>query len=82
MSGTTLIALPYDSGRFDERMGRGPLHLLGSGLKEHLHALEPDLEVVAIRLPENFYAEAAALVALQNLAVEASRTAWPGIGAF
>jgi arginase len=73
MGGTTLIALPYDSGRFDERMGRGPLHLLGSGLKEHLHTLEPDLEVAAIRLPENFYAEAAALVALQKLAVEAIR---------
>ena len=73
MGGTTLIALPYDSGRFDERMGRGPRHLLGSGLKEHLHAVDPDLEVVAISLPENFYAEGAALVALQNLAVEAIR---------
>lgn len=73
MGGTTLIALPYDSGRFDERMGRGPLHLLGSGLQEHLRALAPDLEVVEIRLPENFHAEAAALVALQKLAVEAIR---------
>lgn len=73
MGGTTLIALPYDSGRFDERMGRGPLHLLGSGLKEHLRALESDLEVVEVRLPDNFYAEAQALVALQNLAVEAIR---------
>lgn len=73
MGGTTLIALPYDSGRFDERMGRGPLHLLGSGLKEHLRAHEPDLEVVAVRLPEDFYAEAEALVALQKLAVEGIR---------
>lgn len=73
MGGTTLIALPYDSGRFDERMGRGPLYLLGSGLQEHIRALQPDLEVVEIRLPENFYAEAAALVALQKLAVEAVR---------
>ena len=71
MGGITLIALPYDSGKFDERMGRGPLHLLRSGLKEHLRALDPDLEVVAIHLPENFYAEAEALVALQKLAVEA-----------
>lgn len=73
MGGTTLIALPYDSGRFNERMGRGPLHLLRSGLKEHLRALEPDLEVVEVRLPENFYGEAQALVALQNLTVEAIR---------
>jgi arginase len=73
MGGTTLIALPYDSGRFDERMGRGPLHLLGSGLKEQLHPLEPDLDVTVIRLPENFYAEAEALVALQRLAFAAIR---------
>jgi hypothetical protein len=70
MGGTTLIALPYDSGRFDERMGRGPLHLLESGLKEQLRALEPDLDVAVIRPPENFYAEAEALVALQKLAVD------------
>jgi arginase len=73
MGGTTLIALPYDSGRFDERMGRGPLHLLGSGLEQHLRAFEPDLEVVRIRLPEKFHAEAEALVALQKLAVQAIR---------
>lgn len=71
MGGTTLIALPYDSGRLDERMGAGPRHLLGRGLKEQLHAREADVDVVEIRLPENFYAEAAALVALQQLAVEA-----------
>lgn len=73
MGGITLIALPYDSGRFDERMGRGPLHLLRSGLKEHLCTLEPDLKTVEVRLPENFYAEAEALVALQTLAVAAIR---------
>lgn len=73
MGGITLIALPYDSGRFNERMGRGPLHLLESGLKEHLGAIEPDAEVVTIRLPESFYAEAAALIALQDLAVESIR---------
>jgi arginase len=54
-------------------MGRGPFHLLRNGLKEHLCTLEPDLEVVEVRLPENFYAEAQALVALQKLAVEAIR---------
>ena len=73
MGGTTLIALPYDSGRFNERMGAGPLHLLENGLKERLGAIEPGLEVVVVRLPENFYAEAEALVALQKLAVEAIR---------
>jgi arginase len=73
MGGITLIALPYDSGRFDERMGRGPLHLLRDGLDEHLRTVEPDLEVVEVRLPQDFHAEAQALVALQNLAVKPIR---------
>jgi arginase len=54
-------------------MGRGPLHLLQSGLNERLRAVEPDLDVSVVRLPEKFYAEAEALVALQKLAVEAIR---------
>ena len=64
----TLVALPYDSGRFDERMGRGPLHLLESGLVEDLRAQQHDVEVVTIRLAEGFQAEGAALPALQKLA--------------
>ena len=48
MDGISLVALPYDSGRFDERMGRGPLHLLQSGLAEHLRAQQLDVEVVKI----------------------------------
>jgi arginase len=70
MGGITLIALPYDSGRFDERMGRGPLHLLRDGLEERLRTVETDLEVLEVRLPESFHAEAQALVTLQNLAVK------------
>jgi arginase len=59
-------------------MGAGPLHLLQTGLKEDLLAVELDLEVVVVRLPEDFYAEAEALVALQRRGVKAiqqSRTA-------
>ena len=73
MDGITLVALPYDSGRFDERMGRGPLHLLESGLAERLRAQQPDVEVVTIHLSENLYSDAGALVALQRRAVEALR---------
>lgn len=68
-----LVALPYDSGRFDERMGRGPLHLLESGLAEDLRAQQHDVEVVTIRLAEGFQAEGAALPALQKLAAGAVR---------
>lgn len=73
MDGISLVALPYDSGRFDERMGRGPRHLLESGLAERLRAQQPDVEEVTIRLSESFYSDAAALVELQQRAVEALR---------
>ena len=73
MDGITLVALPYDSGRFDERMGRGPLHLLESGLAERLRARQPDVDVVTIRLAENLYSDAGALVELQRRAVDALR---------
>ena len=73
MDEITLVALPYDSGRFDERMGRGPLHLLQSGLAEHLRGQKLDVEVVTIRLSEDFYSDAGALVELQQRAVEALR---------
>lgn len=73
MPGITLVALPYDSGRFDERMGRGPLHLLEGGLAERLRAEQPDVEVVTIRLSENFHSDAEALVELQNRAVDVLR---------
>lgn len=73
MGGITLVALPYDSGRFDQRMGRGPLHLLQTGLPEHLRAQQSDVEVSTIRLPEEFHSDAGALVELQRRAVEALR---------
>jgi arginase len=73
MDGITLVALPYDSGRFDERMGRGPLHLLKSGLAEHLRARQRNVDVITIQLPDGFYSDTQALVALQQRAVEALR---------
>src|SRR5687767_3567215 len=68
MGGITLVALPYDSGQFDKRMGRGPLHLLDSGLADRLRAQQNDVEVRTVRLPKTFHSEGQALVALQNLA--------------
>lgn len=68
MARITLIALPYDSGRWNERMGRGPVHLLENGLSEHLRARQHDVEVRAVRLSETLHSEGQGLVALQNLA--------------
>lgn len=62
----SLIQLPYDSGRFDQRMGRGPGALIASGLAEHLRARDIEAEVVSIRLADDFQTEASALVELQR----------------
>src|SRR4051812_3019740 len=75
MAPITLIALPYDSGRLNERMGRGPGYLLESGLADHLGAQERDVEVRTVRLPETFHSEGQGLVALQNLATPMVRDA-------
>src|SRR5256714_2357769 len=68
VTGVQTCALPI-SGRPEERMGRGPVHLLESGLAERLRENQHDVEVRAVRLPEAFYSEGQGLVALQNLAV-------------
>jgi arginase len=78
MAAITLVALPYDSGRLNERMGKGPGNLLESGLADHLGAQEHDVEVRTVRLPETFHSEGEALVALQNLATPMVRDAIAG----
>jgi arginase len=69
MGKLTLITLPYDCGRPNERMGRGPLHLLESGLTDSLRARQHEVELRTVRLPETAYAEGQALVQLQRCAV-------------
>ena len=61
----TLIEVPYDCGRFGERMGSGPLELAAT-LPPELSAAGHDVEVRAVRLPERFFHEVAAVVALQH----------------
>lgn len=60
MGNITLIALPYDSGRFNERMGRGPFELVEGGLGDRLREYEHDINVLTIRLPDRFHIEASA----------------------
>jgi arginase len=78
MAHISLIALPYDSGRWNERMGRGPTDLLENGLAEHLRSHQHDVEIRTVRLSEKFHSEGQALVALQNLAVPIVREAIAG----
>lgn len=69
MANISLIALPYDSGRWNERMGRGPNDLLENGLIEHLRSQQHEIEVRTVRLSETFHSEGQGLVELQNLAI-------------
>jgi hypothetical protein len=69
MGSISLIQLPYDSGRFGERMGRGPIALIESGLVEHLRSLGNEVDVASVRLSEGLHSEANALVELQQLTV-------------
>jgi arginase len=78
MANISLIALPYDSGRWNERMGRGPTDLLENGLAEYLRSQQHDVVVRTVRLSERLHSEGQALVALQNLAVPIVREALTG----
>lgn len=52
----TLIQVPYDSGHYGVRMGRGPLHLIEQGLAGTLERAGHEVEVVPVRL-EGFLTE-------------------------
>jgi hypothetical protein len=78
MANISVVALPYDSGRWNERMGRGPTDLLENGLAECLRSQQHDVEVRTVRLSERLHSEGQALVGLQNLAVPIVREALAG----
>ena len=71
----SLIALPYDSGRLDTRMGRGPAAILERGLAEQLRSKQFDVAITSIRLADSFQTEGSALVELQRQAALAVREA-------
>jgi arginase len=50
-----IIAVPFDSGLRDSRMGRGPNHLLALGLAERLQALGADVRVCHAEPPLDVY---------------------------
>lgn len=71
----TLIDVPYDSGRRDERTGAGPPHLLASGLVDDLRRGGHHVERIPVRLDDAFFpAEVAAGVELmRRVALEVAR---------
>lgn len=75
MPAIALIALPYDSGRSDLRMGRGPGAILSGGIVEELRSRNFEVEVRSLRINETFQTEGSALVELQRQAVPAIREA-------
>ena len=74
MAQITLVALPYDSARLNERMGRGPVQLLENGMAERL-GQQHNVDVHTVRLSDAVRSEGQALVELQNLAVPIVRDA-------
>ena len=74
MRRATLIELPYDSGRLNERMGRGPQVLLPA-LTRELTDSGVEVETAPVRLREQFVTEGNALVELQRGGVAAARSA-------
>lgn len=74
-----LIQVPYDSGRYGERMGRGPLHLIERGLDRDLERAGHPVHRAEVALPEGFHTEVGAAAALYRLVrqavIEARRAA-------
>ena len=62
----TLFEVPYDSGHFAWRMGRGPLHLVERGLATALERRGHEVEVVPVRLPDGPAAEPGAAAEIQR----------------
>lgn len=59
-----LVQVPYDSGQYATRMGRGPVRLLEAGLDGELEADGHKVRRVVASLPDGFLAEVGAAAAL------------------
>lgn len=70
----TILQAPYDSGHYGVRMGRGPLHLVESGLLDRLEKAGHDVELVPIRL-DGFLTELTSAPRLHGLISERAAAA-------
>src|SRR5210317_1747635 len=66
----TLIEVPYDSGHYARRMGRGPIHLVQGGLVALLEDQGHDVRLVEVRLDEGFLTEVGTALETQRLVAE------------
>jgi arginase len=57
MTAVRIVAVPYDSGHRNERMGAGPLHLLQSGFAENLQGQSHTVAVEVIEAGPGFRTE-------------------------
>lgn len=71
---TDLLLVPYDSGRRSTRMGRGPEHLVASGLVESLRAGGHDPRVATIESAAGFRTENAVAFELARRLSDQVRT--------
>ncbi|HEX7184097.1 MAG TPA: arginase family protein [Thermoanaerobaculia bacterium] len=71
----SVLQVPYDSGHFGRRMGRGPLHLAERGLLDGLAQEGHEAELVPVRLPEGFFAEVGAAAEIHRRVAEAAAAA-------
>lgn len=74
----SVLQVPYDSGHFGRRMGRGPLHLVERGLLDGLAREGHEAELVPVRLPDGFFAEVGAAAEIHRRVAEAVAAARAG----
>jgi arginase len=72
-SGIRIIAVPYDSGHRDRRMGAGPQHLLDNGLAESLRPGGRGVSITTVRHEREPPAEVATAFELQGLVSRQAR---------
>lgn len=54
----SLLKIPWDSGYYGKRMGKGPIHLIGQGLAKHLKSNNHGVDLTEISISDSFITEA------------------------
>lgn len=66
----TVIEVPYDSGHYARRMGRGPFHLAQAGLEKLLESSGHEVRRLEVRLDEGFPTEIGSALESQRLVAQ------------
>src|SRR5512140_3719198 len=70
-----VFCLPYDSGRLDQRMGRGPAHFVANGLEARLHGAGHTVTCDRLEIDDPFPTEVKTSFALYRALAERVNTA-------